>query len=153
MAAIRPHGVSVYLPLVVPGTAWFEHPERFQIRLEPGARRKLMAYQVRFLMPPPFWDPLPYTISGRDHAAMVGEAVRVSTALDRHGVLTGVNDSLLLVARRLGISGQRLRDLNRRMFMTADHAGITSLVRRFNAAAAGAARAHAAPRPLAEAAP
>jgi radical SAM superfamily enzyme YgiQ (UPF0313 family) len=141
MAAIRPHGVSVYLPLVVPGTAWFDHPERFQIRLEPGARERLMAYQVRFLMPPPFWDPLPYTISGRDHAAMVEEAVRVSTALDRRGVLTGVNDSLLLVARRLGISAERLRDLNRRMFMTADHAGITALLRRFNAAASAAALA------------
>lgn len=140
MGAINPHGVSVYLPLVVPGTAWFEQPERYRIRLEPGARERLMDYQVRFLMPPPLWDPLPYTISGRDTRQMVAEAGRVSSRLDRRGVLTGVNDSLLLVARGLGITAKRMRDLNRRIFITADHTGITRLVTRFNAASAAGRR-------------
>jgi radical SAM superfamily enzyme YgiQ (UPF0313 family) len=134
MGAINPHGVSVYLPLVVPGTAWFERSERYRIRLEPGARERLMGYQVRFLMPPPLWDPLPYTIAGRDTRQMVAAAARVSSMLDRRGVLTGVNDSLLLVARGLNLSARRMRDLNRRLFITADQAGIARLVTRFNAA-------------------
>jgi len=139
MAATRPAGVSIYLPLVVPRSDWFARPQRHGFRLAPGALETLMRYQVRFLMPPPFWDPLPYTLDGRDYPAMVAEAMRASAALERRGVLTGVNDSLLLVARELRLPGRRLRDLNRRLFMTADAAGIERITRRFNAVAGQAA--------------
>jgi radical SAM superfamily enzyme YgiQ (UPF0313 family) len=129
---LRPDGVSIYLPMVVPGTAWFGDPGRFAIELDRGAESTLMRYQMRFLMPPPLWDPLPYRVNGRSFAELVEVASSVSSGLERQGVLTGVNDSLLIVARELGRPARELRDLNRRLFMTGDAEGIGQLVAEFN---------------------
>ncbi len=132
MASLKPDGVSIYLPIVVPGTTWFMEPERFGIELTPGYEDVFMRYQVRFLMPPPLWDPLPYTIGGRDYGAMVDAASWVSSQLDRRGVVTGTNDSLLLMAREMSLSTMKVRNMNRKLFMTADGKKIGQMVVRFN---------------------
>lgn len=133
MAEVRPAGVSVYLPIVMPGTAWYNRPEEFGIAFEGMRLESLMKYQVRFLMPPPLWDPLPYRIGGMSYSDMIQKATWVSSALDKRGVLTGMNDSLLLLSKELGISPTKIRSLNRKLFMTADREGIEALVARFNA--------------------
>jgi radical SAM superfamily enzyme YgiQ (UPF0313 family) len=137
MAGLKPDGVSIYLPIVVPGTTWFMEPERFGIELTPGYEGVFMRYQVRFLMPPPLWDPLPYTIGGRDYGAMVDEASWVSSQLDRRGVVTGTNDSLLLMAREMSLSAMKVRNMNRKLFMTANGERIGRMVVRFNRSLSG----------------
>ncbi len=137
MAETQPSGVSVYLPIVGPGTTWYERPEEFGIEFKGDPFTALMRYQVRFLMPPPLWDPLPYSIGGRNYHQMVEIASSVSSRLDKKGILTGVNDSLLLLARQMGAEPAWIRKMNRRLFMTADETGIEDMVRRFNRSVQG----------------
>jgi len=132
MAKVRPHGISIYLPIVVPRTRWFENPEAFGIEFSGDKLRSLMRYQVRFLMPPPLWDPLPYRICGRDFAEMVKCAMWMDGELGRRRLLPGMNDSLLVLGKYLRMPAKKVRNLNRKMFMTADVNGIESLVRDFN---------------------
>jgi hypothetical protein len=63
---------------------------------------------------------------------MVRKASWVSSELDKRGVLTGMNDSLLLLSKELGISHAKIRSLNRKLFMTADQEGIEEMVAQFN---------------------
>lgn len=127
-------GVSVYLPVVVPGTTWYWDAERFGFKLDKQFDRKMRHYQIRFIMPPPFWDPLPYTMCGRTYCDMVSEASWISSQLERRGVLTGMHDSIYMLAKDLSLSPIEARDLNRKLFMTADHSAISELIARFNEA-------------------
>jgi hypothetical protein len=130
---VRPDAVSVYLPIITPRTEWYMHPADYEITYEHDLCRRMMSYQVRFLMPPPMWDPLPYSISGRGYPEMVGEAQWVTAELEKRRILTGSNDSLLMLGRRIGRSARELRQENRIMFMTADHIKIQNIVTEFNA--------------------
>jgi radical SAM superfamily enzyme YgiQ (UPF0313 family) len=130
---IHPDGVSVYLPIITPRTEWYEHPEKYEIEFIGDIYRTMMSYQVRFLMPPPMWDPLPYSISGRNYGDMVSSAQWVTSELEKRGILTGSNDSLLMFGRRTGRSPRELRQENRSMFMTADSEKIQTIVEEFNA--------------------
>ncbi len=84
-------------------------------------------------MPPSLRDPLPYRIGDGTYAETVEKAAWVSRQLDKRGALTGVNNSLWVIARALRISPQTMRRLNRRLFMAADAEAIPSLVQRINA--------------------
>lgn len=132
MAETKPAGVSVYLPIVTPGTTWYKEAERFGIKFDGDPYQALMKYQVRFLMPPPLWDPLPYSIGGLSYRELVKKTAWVTEELEKRGVLTGMNDSLLLVARELGIDHGTVRGLNRKLFMTADGGGIQEVAAKFN---------------------
>jgi len=83
-------------------------------------------------MPPALWDPLPYRICGRDFAEMVKCAMWMDGELGRRRLLPGMNDSLLVLGKYLRMPAKKVRNLNRKMFMTADVNGIESLVRDFN---------------------
>ncbi|MBA4386457.1 MAG: hypothetical protein C0404_00665 [Verrucomicrobia bacterium] len=132
MAETMPSGVSVYLPIVTPGTTWYKEAERFGIKFDGDPFLALLKYQVRFLMPPPLWDPLPYSIGGLSYQELVRKTAWVTEELEKRGVLTGMNDSLLLVARELGIEHGAVRGLNRKLFMTADMDGIQRVATEFN---------------------
>ena len=132
VSEIEPDGVSIYLPIITPRTEWYEHPENYEIEFEGDLFHAMMSYQVRFLMPPPMWDPLPYAISGRTYPEMVSAAQMVTAQLEKRNILTGSNDSLLMLGSKTNRSPRELKQENRRMFMTADQAGIETLIQEFN---------------------
>ncbi|MFC1479113.1 B12-binding domain-containing radical SAM protein [Planctomycetota bacterium] len=132
VSEIKPDGVSIYLPIITPRTEWYTHPKKYEIEFEGDIFQTMMSYQVRFLMPPPMWDPLPYVISGRTYPEMVGAAQRVTVELEKRNILTGSNDSLLMLGRKINRSPQELRQENRSMFMTADQTRIKEIVKEFN---------------------
>ncbi len=134
MKEVRADGVSVYMPIITPRTKWFEHPGEFGIEWQGNLSEIMRQYQVRFLMPPPLWDPLPYTINGFAYSNMAEMTAWMTRKLEENNILTGSNDSLLVVGRKIGMNGREIRELNRKLFMTADGRGIQKLVERFNTA-------------------
>lgn len=133
---LRPDSVPVQFPGLLPGTEWFEHPDRygFEVDREQYMRENL-SYKIKLLFPPTFWKPLPYKLNGmpfNQFAALTGKFI---AALEAQGILTNVPDDNMLMAHLAGMSPRQFRDAARLWCAAGDAAAVADFVRRFNAAA------------------
>lgn len=130
---VKPYGVSVYPPGCFPKTKWYLESKRFGFELFDNFEEKLMTYTVKFTMPPPMLAPLPYKLDGRDFYQIIAEVIKVSGALEKHGITTGMNDSLLLIAHVLGISPKQVKHLNQQSMILGECEELRNKIAAFNA--------------------
>ncbi|UCH92136.1 MAG: radical SAM protein [Candidatus Aminicenantes bacterium] len=129
-----PDGVSLCMPGVFPGAEWYINKEKYGLELADDYFPRMMAYTIRFMMPPPLWDPFPFTIDGKDFTQQMILGDFLNTSLEKKGILTGINDVTLLFAQIFGLSIPQMRDLNREMFITGNAQKIEESVIQFNRA-------------------
>lgn len=125
-------GISLCMPGVIPGSEWFEKKEKYNIELDADYYSKMMTYTIRFLMPPPLWETLPYKIDGRNFYEMMVITDILNTYLEKNGINTGINEITLLFADKLNYSNSEMRDVNRNIFVTGNFNKIEELVTKFN---------------------
>lgn len=134
---IWPDGVSLCMPGVFPGAEWYINKEKYGFELADDYFPRMMAYTIRFMMPPPLWESFPYTVDGKDFTQMMILCDFLNTSLEKKGILTGINDVTLLFAQIFGFTIPQMRDLNRGMFITGDVQKIKASVNQFNQAVKG----------------
>ncbi|MBI4595617.1 MAG: radical SAM protein [Candidatus Tectomicrobia bacterium] len=128
----NPDSVVMSLPGVIPGTAWYANSGKFGFKLNEDYIERVMVYKIRLLLPLALWEPTPYQISGKTHYESIAMAQWLAMELEKKGIITGMEDYLLLAANYLNISRKEVRDRSRKLFFTGDYAGIESLVNVFN---------------------
>jgi hypothetical protein len=128
----RPDSVTLQLPGLIPGAYWYKNIENFGFDLDENYMIKSMLYKIKLLLPPMLWEPFPYKINGKTNSQSVVIAQGLTAELEKNEILTGIGDFLLLIGRFIGISAKEMRDLNRKMFFTGDHAKVRDIVRSFN---------------------
>jgi radical SAM superfamily enzyme YgiQ (UPF0313 family) len=108
---LRPDSVPVQFPGLLPGTAWFEHPQRYGFEVNTHEyMRENLDYKFKLLFPPTFWKPLPYKINGMSFGEFVQITMRFVGALEKEGILTNVPDDNMLMAKLAGMNPRELRD-------------------------------------------
>ncbi len=128
----KPDSVTLQLPGLIPGSYWHKNKEDFGFELDDEFLRKLMFYKIKLLLPPILWEPLPYRMNGKDHIQMMTVAQNMTIELEKNGVLTGINDFLILIGKVLNKSLIETRDINRRAFFTGNYMRIKELIGLFN---------------------
>ncbi|MGB9594754.1 MAG: hypothetical protein ACPL7B_00625, partial [Candidatus Poribacteria bacterium] len=124
--------VTLQLPGLIPGSYWYKNKEDFGFELNDDFLRKVMLYKIKLLLPPVLWEPLPYKMNGKDHIQMMTIAQNMTIELEKNGILTGINDFLILIAKVLNISLIEMRDINRRAFFTSNYMRIKDMIKSFN---------------------
>ena len=131
----KPHGVSVYPPVCYPRTKWFLESGKFNFELMPDAEDKMMTYTIKFTMPPPLLAPVPYKVNGKDFYEMMDEVVAASRLLEKGGITTGLNDSLLFMAYMLKIKPRMIKKLNQQGIILGEINRVKQIIADFNSAA------------------
>lgn len=123
--------VPVVPPLPEPGSRWFEEWSRFGFSgTREGLVDALCQRPPHPLLPVHLTHPLPYGLDGQSSTDVVLRSIGFARLLEASGVLTNVTDEMVLVARAAGLTARELRDLDRRMFATADVDRIRDLLAR-----------------------
>ncbi|MFZ2937860.1 MAG: radical SAM protein [Candidatus Omnitrophota bacterium] len=128
-----PDGVSVCPGACYPKTQWFLESKKFGFELPEDVERKMMTYTIKFTMPPALMEPFPFKIDGKDFYTMIDEIIQVSEALEKKGITTNLNDSLLLIAHVLGISPKQVKHLNQHSMILGECEKLRNKIAAFNA--------------------
>ncbi len=133
LSSAAPDSAPVQFPLLVPGTRWFEEPGRFGFDIdETSFIREAMNYKIKFMFPPRFWKPFPYTVNGRpfrEYAVRLGEFIKKVESL---GIVTGISDEMALLAKHAGMSPEKFRDAGRAALLCGDRSWTRRLVSAVN---------------------
>lgn len=130
---VNPDSVPLQFPGLLPGTPWFDEPEKFRFEADKEQVLEVgLDYKIKLLFPPAYWDPLPYKVNGMNFAEFTALTEQFGANLERQGILTGVPDDNALIARCAGMSAREFRDRARRWCLTGDAEAMGELVRQVN---------------------
>lgn len=116
----RPDGVSVCPGVCYPKTQWFLESKKFGFELPEDVERKMMTYTIKFTMPPALMEPFPFKMDGKDFYAIIDEVIQTSEALEKKGITTNLNDSLLLIAEVLRMRPRQVKQFNQRSIILGE---------------------------------
>jgi hypothetical protein len=128
----RPDAVTIQLPGLTPNAFWYKYKEQFGFELDADCMTRSMLYKIKLLLPPMMWEKLPYKINGKSSHELTKMAQDLSSELEKHGILTGIGDFLLLISNSMKIPALEMRNINRKMFFTGDFNTIQNMVLSFN---------------------
>jgi radical SAM superfamily enzyme YgiQ (UPF0313 family) len=127
--------VVTQFPILLPRTPWWEAPEThgFELSVTKDAYRQLvLTYQVRHLIPPALWEPLPYSIDGMAFAEYASANAGFQQELVREGIVVNVSDDMVLLADQLGETLPDFRARQQKMFFNLDASDLGSFVAAVN---------------------
>jgi len=130
----KPYGVSIYPAVCYPKTKWLAESKRFGFEPSEKFEEKMMLFTIKFTMPPPMLTPLPFKIDGKDFYAMVEEIMKISKRLEGMGIVTSLNDSLLLIGSVLKLSPRKIKRLNQTSMILGDCGKLSKAIVAFNSA-------------------
>lgn len=132
LAYAKPYGVSVYPGICYPKTKWFLESKKFGFELLPDVEDRMMTYTIKFTMPPPLLAPLPFKVDGKDFHTMIDEVIKASHAIEKKGITTGLNDSLLFVGHVLHMSPKEVKQLNQTSIILGEYEKLQGKISAFN---------------------
>ncbi len=115
--------VGTQFPGLLPRTLWWSSRQKYGFELtvsEDEYRRTLAVYKIRHIIPPAFWEPLPYMLDGRDFAGYAGENARFQRELAHAGVVINISDDMALLADMLEEEMSGLRSRLQSILFTLD---------------------------------
>ena len=132
----QPNGAVVIQPAFPsPGSGWWEPLSEHGFEGDPEAVfQALLHRRARLLIPTDVLDPMPYSLDGSPFAALVQRAGALRARLEQQGVQVELMDEMVLTATAVGMLPAAFRDLDRRLFATADSEGLEDLAARLEAA-------------------
>jgi len=127
--------VVTQFPVLMPRTRWWEdkHANGFRLLVEEDDYRQMTAtYQVRHIIPPAFWEPLPYTVDGMGFKEYAGANARFQRMLAEEGIVINVPDEVVLIADMLEMSLLDIRTRLQGLCFTLDAEAMASFVADLN---------------------
>ncbi|HEY3396626.1 MAG TPA: radical SAM protein [Armatimonadota bacterium] len=130
---LRPDSVPVQFPGLVPGTPWWQNPEKYNLGVDRSTiLDEVLDYKIKLLYPPAYWKPLPYTVNGLTYAEFTAITAKFAGALEAAGISTGIPDDNALLAQFAGVTPVAFRDLSRALCLTGDADAMAALVTKIN---------------------
>ncbi len=131
---VKPDGVPVHFPLLLPGSTWWTSPQKFGFDV-PDRERFLscmLRYKARLLFPPQFWPEIPYRIDGREFAEFAHMTAELTRDIDALGCTTLISDETALLGLHSGLGIREFRDEFRTAVALGDADAQQTLVDRVN---------------------
>jgi len=134
MRQVRPGGVTVQPPLVVPRTDWFDNSKRYGIEIadREAYLKAALAWKAKLLLPTAFWQSLPVSVDGRSFRGILRKTNDFVRLLAAEGLTTAVSDDMYLMSVKADIDVVKFRDQMRQAFFTGDAAAVGRVVRLIN---------------------
>ncbi|MGI5820181.1 MAG: B12-binding domain-containing radical SAM protein [Armatimonadota bacterium] len=130
---IKPDSVPVQFPGVLPGTPWWNDPERYGFEFDPDELTRVgLDYKIKLLFPPSMWQELPYSLDGRPFRQFTQDTMRFAGALEQAGILTAVPDDNVLIAHFAEMQPRDFRDASRLWCTIGDAEAMGQAVARAN---------------------
>lgn len=110
---IRPDSTMVHIPAAVPGTAWFQHRDRFGFDLPSTSEyaRMTMTHRVRPYGNPVLWRPLEmYRMCGKSLSQIGQETSLFMNRLSAEGLPVQIYDSVFLCADAIRTEPETFRN-------------------------------------------
>jgi hypothetical protein len=134
LAEVTPEACQITAPYVIPGSLWWEHPERYGIEFGDNARTKIMTLSLKWMLPMDLWDEVPpYSIDGRSFRDLARLAGWLTQRAEEAGANPGLTENGLVIGACLGLSPAESRELDRRAFGEGDVEAAARNVAEFNA--------------------
>lgn len=129
--------VQVFFPGLYPNSIWGRNPEKYDFKMDGSMEeyiKKYMDYKIKRLFPPSFWEPLPYTISGKNFKEFSKETGEFIGELEKNNILTMVSDEIALLSKLFNpkLSLRSFRDINRRFLFSGNCEKIEEIVYAIN---------------------
>ncbi len=127
----KPASVLVCFPGLIPGSTWYEQPERFGFHVDktPDFFKQAMTYDIDLFSPPILWKPLEgYMLDGKNLRVLATEAFEFCQLLERQGLTTQITDEMFMMAKAAEMTPQQLKDACLQAMLTGDKDGLHSLV-------------------------
>lgn len=97
-----PDTVIINPPGVFPGTAWFEHPEKFGFEFSDQLATNLMSYEYSIYKPVNFWSKLDISLNGYDMKSLLSESGKFRVEVEKMGIPTNISDEYLMMLTAIG---------------------------------------------------
>jgi radical SAM superfamily enzyme YgiQ (UPF0313 family) len=127
--------VAVSPPALTPRTQWWAERSAhgFELLVDEEEYRRVMAtFKVRHLVPPAYWDPLPYKLEGMTFTEYAGANARFQKELAASDIIINIPDDVALLA---DVTGESLRDISgrfRSLLITLDAEAVGATVADIN---------------------
>jgi radical SAM superfamily enzyme YgiQ (UPF0313 family) len=132
---VAPDSIIIEPPVVIPGTHWANHNEKFDIEInnKDQFEESIMLYKMKMLYPPGLLQPFPFVkVNGKNNQEMMRETGEFSRRVDKEGILTQVTVDTALLAKHADMSYREFRDKNREYFMTGNSEAIAAEINTIN---------------------
>lgn len=102
---VRPDGVPVLFPLLLPGSKWWDAPENYGLKVPDREAHlfNLVDYKARLVFPPRFWPEMLYSIDNKPFTRFVAETEEFAREIEAMGLSTFISDEMALIALRSGL--------------------------------------------------
>lgn len=134
LGELRPEACQITPPYVIPGSLWWEHPERYNIEFGPDARRRIMTLSLKWMLPMDLWEEVPpYSVDGKSFRELALQAGWLTARAEEAGANPGLTENGLVIGACLGLSPAEAREIDRRSFGEGDVDEAAKNVAAFNA--------------------
>ncbi len=133
---VKPDGVPVLFPLLLPGSGWWKDPEKFGFQVPDRNEylHSLVNYKARLVYPPRFWPEMLYRIDDKPFKQYATEAEEITKAIDAMGPVTRISDEIALLSMHSGLDAREFGNYCRWCFVTGDTDKMQKLIDKINMA-------------------
>lgn len=128
----RPDYVPVNVPMIGPFSDWHDNAEYYGIKLGKDYDDRLMFFTPTLLLAPSQWNPLNYTIDGKQFSEIARESNDFAESLEEEGIVTQMSYDIVLMAGYAGIEPRTFRDKVRRILATGDYLEVERIIEKIN---------------------
>ncbi len=127
---IMPNGAPVHFPILVPGSRWWQNPQKYGFGIEnrENCLSNLVSYKVKLFFPPEYWPQMPFTIDRKKFRKFSRETSELTREIEALGVTTLISDDTALIGFYSGKTIIEFRNNFRRLALTGDAEGIQELL-------------------------
>ncbi len=131
--------VPVLPPLPEPGSLWWERMESYGFE---GDRDRIIdalcRRRVRMFLPMNMFEPLPYSLDGRDYREVTARTASLTAELRGAGIMVNLGDDTVLIGLAAGHRPREIYDISHEIFACADAECLEELIARTRGARAPA---------------
>lgn len=127
LGEIGPLVVATQFSCLLPRTPWWDQRRSgsFELQVSDEEYRQCLAFfKIRHVIPPSYWEPLPYRLDGRDFAGYTALNSRFQNQLVGAGLVVNIADDIVLLADAMEVSLTEIRDRLKVLCFSLDATGM-----------------------------
>ena len=128
--------VITQFPFLIPKTTWWNNRKKFGIELlstEASYQKQLATYKIKHILPPTFWETMPYTINGISQTDLALKNRLFQKELLDQNIILNFTDDLAMLGDKANMLPQDFRKLHFEIFLTGNQNLLSNIIYKLNA--------------------